>query len=191
MEAYGLRTNNLLIGVHPTKISIQRQPSSQEITQPKGEQSIKQRPARMEIKQKHFRVEIDQSQCFAEAGRKNITAFQEEYVSLGQQIASEGILRRNEEGRMLRDFQKSENSIRDIAKKNFSNERADFTMVAMPRSRPKIKPIAAEVKINFEPQKPEISYQPRKPEIVYKPGKVGVNIESIGRLEFTYFDDKA
>ena len=189
MEAYGIRTPNLMIGVRPANIGLRTHRGAMEIRQEHGRLSIEQRPARFEMRQEHFRVEIDQSQCFAEAGRKNVNAFFNDNIQRSKEAVSTGTARRVAEGRMLRDFEKG-GSVGAIARNNFPNDRPPFTIVAMPQSRPSIDPIAARIETEFIAEAPNISYEPRPANITYSPGTVEIVMEQIGGVDINYIDTR-
>jgi hypothetical protein len=146
------------------QIGINTRSADLSIRQPMADMEITTTKPQANAKIDQVRIKIDQSQCFNEAGLKNVTAFRDEITQRGKAAVIKAIASTVDEGNRMAMIKNKSNAIAEIAAEKTFPPPADFNIVLMPQSRPKIvfeggfsfSPEAGTVNIYFKPNKPEI-----------------------------------
>lgn len=154
----------LRITTTPAQLGIIRHDALLSIRQPKAEMEISTVKPEVNINFDHVRVFIDQSQCFSEAGLKNVFELTRENAMLGRQAALEGIASFVDEGNSLAMIHNKADAVVEIAAAKTFPPPADFNITFIPQSRPKIE---FEGGLSFDPRPGRVDLEVtiRPPEI--------------------------
>jgi hypothetical protein len=98
---------------------------------------VSSRPPRVRINTHHVQVAIDQKQCFSELGLKTPDVLARETAGKSQSKGLKAIAAIARRGDILARVDKNPNAIPELAK-NAMRGKKDYTIAALPRSRPKI-----------------------------------------------------
>lgn len=152
----------------------------------------------MSVTQPQIRVEatlpqitIDQSQCFAEAGRKGLTAFSADMVSYAKSAMLGSIARIAEQGNEMAALP---NAVNVIAEQGYSNAydqfEKEFGMVTIPTSRPKIGLKEGTVDIQVTPGEVVNNTTLQKTSLQYTKGAVEVYLKQRPSIDVRFVDVK-
>ena len=182
---------DLRITTTPALIGIDRTPRKLEIQQPKADMALNIEQARVEINTEPGQVQIDQSQCFAEAGLKDIFELTRDNADFARQKAMEGIARIVRQGNDLANIHLGGNPIADQAEENsvfWANREFNFDLI--PKSRPKIDFTGGTVDIQVVEGKVNPQVKVNKPVINFTPGNVGIYLRQKNSIEIEYVGNK-
>lgn len=119
------------------------------IRQPKGELEMTTKKTDLNLKINLPKVKIDQSQCFSEAGLKDVFELTAEAAQRGMQNAQETIGKIAADGDRMANFQTKEDVIAALDWEKAFPGPVDYNIGFIPRSRPKIE---VEGGVAFNPQ---------------------------------------
>lgn len=189
MQAMQLRITN----IHG-QIGININDAVLSIRQPKADLEITTKPVELNIETKQVQIKIDQSQCFSEAGLKDVFELTDDFAQRGSEAALEAIGNITDEGNRMAMIETQADPFAEIGKDKALPPPADFNIALMPVSRPKIDfegglsfdPVITEVEIRSQLNPPEISatypsidfYMIQKPEFRFE--FVGNNLDIRG-----------
>lgn len=148
----------------PAKIGINKHDAVLAIRQPRGELEITTTPTDLNMKTEHVQVRIDQSQCFSEAGLKDIFELTEDFARMGKEAVLEGIANRVAEGNRMAMIENKVNVIAQIDMEKALPEPVETNIDFIPKSRPRIDFVGG---VSFNPQmgKVDIKAKINSPEI--------------------------
>ena len=142
---------------------------------------------KLQIQSSKANIEIDQSQCFAEAGLKNLKAMIEDSISYGMQMLNKGISRIVSDGNVWSNIQNGSDPIPDQAIYNaYEQFEKEFNYTAIPQSRPKITVAPGEINYQFRPGHINSNSNPRPVKMNYKPWKVQYAVKQYNRINIQY-----
>lgn len=179
----------LSINTTPASITIKTNNAKLEIQQPKAEIDMSVSPSSLDIKTEKPVITIDQSECFSEAGRKNIRQFLDDIVSYANEKHSEGIARRVDDGNILAGIEKGYNGFKENAKRAI-NEETSIGLDFIPKSRPVITITPGELSIRYNSSKVNFDVIPQKPIIDYRAGSVDIEVGQYPSIRIEYINDK-
>lgn len=173
------------------QIGINKNDATLSIRQPKADLEIVSEPAELNTQNKQVRIKIDQSQCFSEAGLKDIFELTEEFAQRGKEYALEAIGKIVDEGDRMAMIENHADAFGEIATAKALPPPAEVNITLIPVSRPKIEfeggisfnPRIGELRINSRINSPQISatypslevYLLQKPEFHFE--FVGNNVD--------------
>lgn len=179
MQAMQLKITN----IHG-QIGININDASLSIRQPQADLEITTKPAELNMETRQVRIKIDQSQCFSEAGLKDVFELTEEFAQRGREAALEAVSNIAGEGDRMAMIQNHADAFAEIATNKALPPPADFNITLMPVSKPKIdfeggvyfNPRMGQVDIRAQENSPEISatqpsvdiYMLQKPEFSFE-----------------------
>ncbi len=132
-------------------------------------------------------LHIDQTQCFADAGKRTLSAFTAYYADRGWADALEGIARRAQEGDMLAQIHKGY-TIEKLAAQNLG-EIADFNVTAIPKQPPRVWFDTYPVQYEFNPGDVDTRLQRGRVEGYFQWGKVNIYLRQKNYLEINWVED--
>lgn len=156
--------------------------------QKRGRLEINTQKAQLQIEQARPQVVIDQTIPFAEAGRKTMSLFTQEYVDLGRQHVMQGIARRAQEGDMMARPPYGNAIVQIVMSK--LHQPVDYTIGTIPRTKPEIDFVNMEGYISYQPATVESNYTIDDSQFNYRPGGVNVYMERYHELEISFIDTK-
>lgn len=168
----GIETNNARLDFGPKR----------------GRLEINTQKAQLEIEQARPQVVIDQTMPFAEAGRKTLSMFMQEYADLGRQYLMQGIARRAQEGDMLARPPYGNTIVQIVLSK--LHQPVDYTIGTIPRSKPEIDFVNMEGYMSYQPAFVQTNYVIEDNQFNYTPGGVNVYMERYHDLEISFIDTK-
>lgn len=160
-------------------------PTKQRIVQTLADFEMNQKHAKVHIESEPIRILIDQSQCFNEAGLKDLAAFGDETAQLGKQAAAEFIDRTVSEGNTLAAIASKADAVAEIAASNFI-QTYDFNIDFIPKSRPKFEMVGGNVDISVDEGYVNIYTKANKPEVDVEVGNVEFYMKQHPEIHFSY-----
>jgi len=143
--------------------------------------------AQVDMESNKPQLKIDQTECFAEAGLKNIKAFMDDAVAYGQQKFSEGVSRIVSDGNSMAAIETGYDPIADQAYQNaYAMFDHEFNYDAIPKSRPQIEVTPGNVNYNYRPAHVQNNTQAQPIQNSYTPGKVEITVKEYGKVDITY-----
>lgn len=151
MLDYQLKVTNIhgLIGIRKNDAVLS-------LSQPRAKLNIETEPAQVNIHTTQAQVRIDQSQCFSEAGLKDVFELTEEFADSGRQTALEAIARIVAEGNRMANIKIKADAVGEIAADKVFRQPDQYDIALIPKSRPKIDFVGG---ISLEPQPGRISIE--------------------------------
>jgi hypothetical protein len=147
------------------QIGININDASLSIRQPPADMEITTKPAELNMETNQVKIKIDQSQCFSEAGLKDVFELTEEFAQRGREVALEAVGNIAGEGDRMAMIENRADPFVEIATNKALPPPAEFNIALMPVSRPKIEfeggvyfnPQMGQVDIRVQINAPEIS----------------------------------
>ena len=140
----------------------------------------------LRVDSKPPKLSIDQSECFAEAGLKDIKRMMSDHVSKAKQQLMEGIQIIVQQGNEMADVHNG-NPIPTQAKYNaYDRYVKEFNYGTVPKSRPKISVASGDVQVKVSPGKVENKSKPKPLRSSYERWKVDFYIRQRGRVDINY-----
>lgn len=178
----------LMIQHIPGQIGINSSDAVLSIKQPRAAMEITTQRAEVNIHSELPKVKIDQSQCFSEAGLKDIFELNEDFAQMGKEAVLMAIGEIVDEGNRMAMIANKRDAIVEIATDKALPGPADFNIKFIPQSRPKIdfeggisfEPVSGKVNIEVTRRPVEINVQPGSLEI-YLMQKPELNIQFVGK----------
>jgi len=149
--------------------------------------NVESQIARLDMESTKPQVQIDQTECFAEAGLKNIKAFMDDAVAYGQQKFSEGVSRIVSDGDSMAAIESGYDPIADQAFQNaYAMFDHEFNYDAIPKSKPRIDVSPGNVNYNYTPAQVQNNTVAQPIENSYTPGKVEIAVKEYGKVDISY-----
>ena len=148
---------------------------------------VRSRLPKVRIDTQHVQVSIDQKQCFAEVGLKPADVFVEEMAQESRSKCLKAIANIARKGDTLARVDKNPNAIPVLAK-SIMGKRLDYTVAALPKSRPKIS-FSGGVDINWDMGYVQLRAITAEPEITATRAGVDVYILQKAAVDITYTRD--
>ncbi len=118
-------------------------------------------------------LHIDQSDCWAEVGLKNVSAFREDSISYSQSVYAKGVARIIDQGNRDMEIQNGSDSIAEQADYNaFAQFEQEFTTGFVPTSRPKISVEPGSLNYSFQKGSVHNNTSDEKVRISYQKGSI-------------------
>jgi hypothetical protein len=143
---------------------------------------------RVRIDTQHVQVSIDQKQCFAEVGLKPADVFAKEVAQKSWSKGLKAIAAIARKGDTLARVDKNPNAIPALAK-GIMGKRLDYTVAALPRSRPKISFSGGVVDINWDKGYVQLQAFTARPEITATRAGVDVYMLQKAAVDIAYTRD--
>lgn len=176
-----MRSQMALIGLEISKPFLHLR-----ITKPQINLEIKE--PELHIRSLHPVLHIDQTQCFADAGKRTLSAFTAYYADRGWADALEGIARRAQEGDLLAQIHKGY-TIEDMAAQDLGKV-DEFNVTAIPKQPPRIWVDTYPVEYEFIRGYVENRAQMGSVEGELQRGKVDVYLRQQNYLEINWVENK-
>ncbi len=187
-----MNIKQIQIQTKPMQLEYKTNPSSMEISQGnpiKLDFSVK--PGSLKMHSEQVKVLIDQTQCFAEAGLKNIQGMIDENTSISKQKMMESIGKIVEQGNELADIASGNDPIPAQAEYNaFDQFIREWNFDLIPKSRPEFKVTGGTVDIEHEPAEVQNNTRFDPPKINYTAGKIETYVKQYNEIEMSTVDAK-
>ena len=148
---------------------------------------VRSKPPRVRIDTQHVQVSIDQKQCFAEVGLKPADVLAKEMAQKSRSKGLKAIADIARKGDTLARVDKNPNAIPALAK-SITGKRLDYTVAALPKSRPKISFIGG-IDINWDMGYVRLQASTAKPEITATRAGVDVYMLQKAAVDIAYTRD--
>ncbi|MFZ5968976.1 MAG: DUF6470 family protein [Bacillota bacterium] len=177
---------DLRISSTPALIGVKTNWGKLEMKQPAADMDIQIQKPSLEIRSEQIKVQIDQSQCFSEAGLKGIDDFMKERVGVSKKGFQKGLAKIVRQGNEMMQIDTGINVIAKQAKESMFEDKAQLTLVSMPKSRPKIDFMGGTVDIQVVEGAVDVNVQVNKPVGNYIPGNVDIYLKQKNSLNIEY-----
>ncbi|MEW9123763.1 MAG: DUF6470 family protein [Thermotaleaceae bacterium] len=182
---------DLRITTTPALIGIDRRPGGFDMKSPKADMTLNIEHAKVEIHTEQGQVRIDQSQCFSEAGLKNVFELTADNASFSKQKLMETIERIVRQGKEMRAIENKTDPIPFQAEENaFGWKQKSFAFDLIPKSRPKIDFVGGAVNIQVKEGKVNPQVQVNKPIVNYTPDKLDIYLRQKNSIQIEYIGTK-
>lgn len=175
---------DLVISQSFGKIGVNKTDAFINIQQQKPDMDIKTSLSRVQIDTQMVQVQIDQTRCFNELGLKTIDAFTRNMAKKAVVHGLRAISEMAREGDFLARIEQNKNAIPVLAAQKMEKYR-DYTLVTMPRSRPKIR-FTGKTDISWEMGIVEIQVKSELPRISATRGSIDVYLIQKAYVEVEY-----
>ncbi|MGR6837100.1 DUF6470 family protein [Syntrophomonas erecta] len=143
---------------------------------------------RVKLQSERSRLSIDQSQCFADAGRRNVSQFRDYYREYSQSCGYQAIVKISSEGDMLGHLEKGI-TIEDLAASAMDSD-LDYNVAAVPSQPPHIEFHTSPVNVDFIPGTVHIQAVPGQVENQFQWGKVEIYLRQKNYVKIDWLPSK-
>ncbi len=175
----------LEINTQLAKVGINRTDALISIESQRPVVEAKYRPPSMDINIEHAKIAVDQTQCFNEIGYKKPDTLAADLAKRFQRDGLNGIAAVAQKGDVLAKVNKNPKAIPDLAKYAL-RETVDFTVEALPKSRPGVSIDQGTININWDMGHIEFRALLNKPKIHATRASIEVYLLQKPDIEITY-----
>ncbi len=178
-----IQTTNAAIGIESQNASMRVVKSAQ------MKVKLQQDPPSMKIERKLPKLSIDQTQCFNESGLKTPLLLAKDFYAESVQKGLNNIARTVNDSKKFLHIEDGGNPSKEIAVELNTPDYKGMTMVAMPKSRPKVRFEPSSIDIKWVTPEVQAQWQRQNAEVEYVPYKVKVFLRTRPSVEISVIDD--
>ena len=151
--------------------------------------ALQQEPPSMKIERKWPELSIDQQQCFNESGLKSPLLIARDFYRDSVQKGLRNIERTVNDSKKFLRIEEGGNPIKEMAAELNTTDYKGLTMVAMPKSRPRVRVDPGSIDIKWVTREVQTEWQRQNAEVEYVPYKVKVFLRTKPSVEISVIDD--
>lgn len=180
--------NDLRLSIHQTfaQIGIQTRWASLDIhNYPGGDLEIQQPQAQVQMHSPPGDMQIDSSAAWAALSKGSVLQLNSSIYSQCKEVALQAIAQMVQDGNRMAQITNPRNAFAEIAGDVFQRESSIDYVAPAAYDNVKIQYDPRKPEINIEPQHAIIQYAPKKPDVQYNPGKVDIYMKQKQSIEIT------